>query len=155
MIQYEQINRWISALYRCNQMYMAKHLKAHGVGMGQHMFLMCIHKLPGISQDELTRHTFLNKSSVARAIGQLEKNGLLTRQVNPADKRAYRLYLTPRGEAARGAALQFSNRHVEQMTAGFTQPQKDQALTLLEQMAHNVLALQEEGKKETEKENEQ
>jgi len=60
-----------------------------GIGMGQYPFLLSICETPGIRQDNLADALYLNKSSVARALTQLEQNGFLTRTVDPADRRAY------------------------------------------------------------------
>lgn len=62
----------------------------------------------GLSQQELGARLHLDKSTVSRLAGELERSGLLVRERDPRNRRHYRLRLTPRGRelhAAMGAAF--------------------------------------------------
>jgi DNA-binding MarR family transcriptional regulator len=67
---------------------------------------------PGASIDELRRVLGLSHSGGVRIVGRLEREGLVARRVDPADRRALRVELTAAGRreadtilAARRAAL--------------------------------------------------
>ena len=51
-------------------------------------------KKAGLSQEELAKRLYLNKSTVTRALASLEANGLVRREVNPNDKRQTLVYPT-------------------------------------------------------------
>jgi DNA-binding MarR family transcriptional regulator len=51
----------------------------------------------GLSQSELSRHLITHRSNVTGLVDRLEKRGLVARQDVAADRRAYRVMLTPAG----------------------------------------------------------
>lgn len=56
---------------------------------------------PGIDQRELAARIACDKMSTSQLVERLEGRGLLTRRVDPADRRARVLQLTPKGLALR------------------------------------------------------
>ena len=62
---------------------------------GSYLAQICDH--PGITQDQLARRIFINKSNVARQLVILEEDGFVERRPCPEDKRAMRVY--PTGKA--------------------------------------------------------
>ena len=100
------------------------------IGAGQYPILLRVHNQPGISQDELAEQMLLNKSSVARAAAQLEKNGYLARSINPSNKRAYLLTLTRQGEEILPQILRAVRQSLDALTAGLSAEQ----VTALEQI---------------------
>ena len=129
----------ISILYRHCQAAMAKALEPLGIGMGQYPYILSVCESPGISQDKLTGRLMLNKSSVARAIAQLEKAGFLRRDTDPADKRSYRLYPTGKGMAALPEIFRQLDLLAESLTLGFSPQEKAAADGLLQRMSHNAV----------------
>lgn len=49
---------------------------------------------PGISQEQLTKRLYANKSNIARQIAVLEENGYVRRENDAADKRLLHVYPT-------------------------------------------------------------
>src|SRR5215207_1767712 len=73
-----------------------------------------------LSQRELAQRLRLEKSTVSRLVADLESRGLLTRQRDPDNRRAYRLHITAEGRRAHarmGSALR--DQYVR-MTAALT-----------------------------------
>lgn len=134
------INRNISLLYRSTHALMGKLLEPLGLGQGQYPYIIAVCRQPGISQDKLTSQLLFNKSSVARAVAQLEQGRFLYREPDPADKRSYRLYPTPKGEAALVEVFAQLEAASERLTAGLTPEETEQAASLLARMAANVMA---------------
>ena len=52
-----------------------------------------------ITQSELAQRLLVTKGNVCGLIDRLEAAGLVVRRADPADRRANRLFLTPRGAA--------------------------------------------------------
>jgi DNA-binding MarR family transcriptional regulator len=59
--------------------------------------LNLLHDLPeGLSQTDLSRALLMHRSNVTGLVDRLEARGLVQRRESPADRRAYRVSLTPR-----------------------------------------------------------
>lgn len=69
-------------------------LKEHGLCGGQAMYLFRLCHEPGLSQDELARRLYVNKSNVARQVAKLEQQGYVMRKSSPEDKRVQLVYPT-------------------------------------------------------------
>ncbi|CZT56342.1 MarR family winged helix-turn-helix transcriptional regulator [Solibaculum mannosilyticum] len=92
-----RIEKHIAMIFRVGQKYFARQLRPWDVGAGMHPFLIELGRTPGISQDELSMVMHVDKGTTARAVRKLIEQGFVSREVNPEDRRAYRLYLTSRG----------------------------------------------------------
>lgn len=53
-----------------------------------------------MSQRDLADRLYLEKSTISRLVAQMEQDGLLVREPDPANRRYYRLRLTTAGRAA-------------------------------------------------------
>ncbi|WP_099188384.1 MarR family winged helix-turn-helix transcriptional regulator [Tepidibacter mesophilus] len=88
------IGKSISILYRYSQIFFNDEFKELSIGKGQYMILMCLYWHKGITQDDIAKKLRIDKANVARGVKKLEEEGYVTREVDPDDKRAYRLYTT-------------------------------------------------------------
>jgi DNA-binding MarR family transcriptional regulator len=89
----------------------------------------------GLSQRELGERLGLEKSTVSRLAAGLVERGWLQRERDPANRRLYRLALTPEGETAAGrVARDFHARHLE-LLAALTPAERDGLLTGLNGLA--------------------
>jgi DNA-binding MarR family transcriptional regulator len=79
-------------------------LQQFGLSNTRYHTLMHLHKHPGLSQNELSEKLLCTKGNTTRIVKSMEENGYITRQVDPEDNRALRLYLTPAGEELRKRA---------------------------------------------------
>ena len=65
----------------------------------QFNILNLLHMTPGgCTQVELSRLLIMHRSNITGLVDRLEKRGLLQRKDNPADRRAYKVLLTPSGK---------------------------------------------------------
>lgn len=88
---------------------------------------LALHELDagaGMSQQELTNRLRLEKSTVSRLVAQLERQGLLVRERDPANHRFYRLRLTRKGSAAHARLrTEFHGRHAR-LIAGLDETER-------------------------------
>ena len=84
----------MNAISRAQSLYRAEHTKDLEIAPCHFSFVFTISKNPGLSQDEIARELSLNKSTVARALGQLEASGLVLRQSDAGDRRVLLVYPT-------------------------------------------------------------
>ena len=87
-----KIMKSLNRISRCQAIFRGKNLD--GVCPAHHAFIFAICRAPGRPQDELARDICLNKSTVARAMTQMEEAGLVKRESNPLDKRQILVYPT-------------------------------------------------------------
>ena len=84
----------ITDIARCAAQYRAQELAPLGLKSCHGSYLAQICACPGITQDQLARRIFINKSNVARQLVILEEGGFVERRPCPDDKRAMRVYPT-------------------------------------------------------------
>ena len=60
--------------------------------------IVVIYSNPDISQDGISKALKRDKSSVAKIVSKKKKKGLVVRNVNPDDRREYRLQLSEEGQ---------------------------------------------------------
>ena len=67
-----------------------------GLTRAQWMFLFQLSRQPGMTQSELAEQLQMEKISVSRQAGRLQRAGWIERRDDAEDRRAYHLFLTPR-----------------------------------------------------------
>ena len=78
---------------------LAEFYKKMGVTVVQWRIMALIDLDHDLSSIQISQHTMLDKSRVARALDKLIDDGLVHRTVNQQDKRAYILELTEKGQS--------------------------------------------------------
>ena len=84
----------ITDIARCAAQYRTEELAPLGLKACHGSYLSVICACPGITQDQLARRIFINKSNVARQLAILEEDGFVVRRSCTEDKRAMRVYPT-------------------------------------------------------------
>ena len=84
--------------------------EAHGLSLRDHIVLSALHKSPGLTQIELGRALGMDKSTLTSELDRLARAALLQRAVDPRDRRARVLELTPAGEELRRAVAGAAER---------------------------------------------
>lgn len=83
----ESLMRYISRTSRLSSLYRSKKLQKYGLNGIHHTYILNICRNPGITQEQLAKLIFVNKSNVARQLAILEENGYVTRTTCQNDKR--------------------------------------------------------------------
>src|SRR4051812_5842523 len=69
--------------------------RAHGMTRAQWMILVRLEREPGISQNDLAALIEVEPITIGRLVDRLEARGFVERRSDPADRRIWRLHLTP------------------------------------------------------------
>ncbi len=85
--------RKMSTISRCINLYRNKLAPKDLPGIC-HGYVFAIYNNPGMTQDWLANHLFINKSTVARHLAKLENAGYVERKTSPKDKRELLVYPT-------------------------------------------------------------
>ncbi len=104
-----------------------------------HPFLIELSKTPGISQDELSVVLHVDKGTTAKAVKKLVEQGFVKREVNPEDRRAYRLFLTPQGEELIPIIFFFISQWQDILLKGMPASRREVIVESLYQMVENAL----------------
>lgn len=84
----------LDAIARCATQYRTETLAPLGLKSCHASYLLQICKTPGISQEQLARRIYFNKSSVARQLAILEEGGFIRRATSETDRRVTQLFPT-------------------------------------------------------------
>lgn len=99
-----------------------------GVSLPRFDYLAQLHRHPdGLRMNALSRYLMVSGGNVTGLTDELEKDGLVTRDDDPDDRRSYRVRLTPTGRKAFEGMAREHEGWVVELFAGL-EPQHKQAL---------------------------
>ena len=75
----------ITDISRCAAQFRSEEMAPLGLKACHASYLAVICRTPGITQDQLARQIFINKSNVARQLAILEDDGFVERKPSPED----------------------------------------------------------------------
>ena len=128
----------INLVSRSAEVFREERLKDCGIRGCQSKYVLVIAQNPGVSQEDISRMLFVNKSNVARQIGFLETAGFVKKVGNHKHTPAVQLYPTEKliGELPRVKEVLAEWRAL--VTEGFTEEEKAELARLSEKMVENA-----------------
>ena len=93
----------------------------------------------GLKMNELSRLLMVTGGNVTAIVDQLEKEGLVERLDEPADRRAFRIRLTRAGEKSFAEMARAHERWVVELFAGLSARERDELLKLLAKVKSHAL----------------
>ena len=119
--------------------WMVKHqLEPYGVGSGQHFFLFLLDRSPGMTQNEVSVKTDIDKATAAKGLSKLEQQGYITRVPDERDRRIRRLYLTESGKEIIPKVKESLARVTEVGAAELTGEELEQLFSLLDTVENSL-----------------
>jgi DNA-binding MarR family transcriptional regulator len=108
-------------------------LAMDGTGMRQVLvgILAVVSASPGINQGAVGRELGIKRANMVSLITELVDAGLLARDADPGDRRAFALNITETGRARLKECFARIEEHEKRMLAGFTEQEKATLLELL------------------------
>ena len=141
----ERNGRWISILYRRNQMYIMQALRKYGISSSEYPVLLMLYRGDGLTQEDILSYLCLDKSAVARIVQSLEKKELIEKKKDEKDQRCNRVFLTSRGRMMEPIIEDVLNQWNDILMSHMTQEEEEEAGRLLKQMVANVSSKRNEG----------
>ena len=92
------VGKLITMISRGHTIYLNHHLEDFVINASQLHLLFEISHQKNINQEKIATRCNINKGAVARSIKKLEEKGLVTRQIDDANRRQNRISLTDKGE---------------------------------------------------------
>ncbi|MEE1135037.1 MarR family winged helix-turn-helix transcriptional regulator [uncultured Methanobrevibacter sp.] len=107
MIEYDDIIKdspflvnHLITLSKTHDFYINKHIKnSTEIQPSQYYMLLFLYYEMGTTQSDIAKACFMDRSGVSRAFKEFEEKGLITREVDNDNKRAYKITLTKKGNA--------------------------------------------------------
>lgn len=105
MIEYEDIMKespylicYLISLSKTHDFYINKYIKNETeILPSQYYMLMFLYHEMGTNQSDIAKICLMDRSGVSRAFKDFEEKGLITREVDENNKRAYKIELTEKG----------------------------------------------------------
>lgn len=86
-------------------------IASYGLTTSQFFLLIALYEENGILISKLAEKVALDKATLTGIIDRLERDGFVERRDDPKDRRAIRVYLTPKAEALRDELLEIYHRN--------------------------------------------
>ncbi len=93
----------------------------------------------GLKMNELSRLLMVTGGNVTAIVDQLEKEGLVERLDEPADRRAFRIRLTRSGERSFAEMARAHEEWVVELFAGMTRREQEDLLKLLAKVKQHAV----------------
>lgn len=126
-----ELGRTLTFLMRSRKRFMGEKLKEYGFSGGMYLILLHVDRHPGLSQDSVATHLYMDKCNVARKVKKLEELQCLYRETDPSDRRQNKLFLTEKGRLLAPTIRKYLCQWGDQVTADFTGEEKETLLRLL------------------------
>lgn len=127
----ETLMKYINTISRCAILYRNDKLESEGLNGYQHTYIVKICNNPGISQEQLTKIIYVNKSNVARQLALLEQNGFITRKTCEKDKRSMLIFPTQKAYDIYPKVKSFINEWNSYLTEDFSEEERILLLSML------------------------
>lgn len=104
----------------------------------QWMALYYIHKKPGMTQKELAADMLIKEPTALHLVDRMESEELISRSVNPNNRRVHCLHLTKKGEKALNVLLPVAEQFNADATEGISEEEMQIFKKVLDKMIQNV-----------------
>lgn len=116
----------------------AEVLAPHGLTLTQYKILkfLLIPPQGTVRQVDIEEHFYIRNPTVTRILQNLEKKGLIERQINPQDNRSKVICLTEKAKSMETLLYQLGDKLEEKFTKNLTDEDKRELLRLLKKILY-------------------
>lgn len=130
-----RIMKYINRVYRASLIDRELAFADEGLAGQQLSYILQICRSPGISQDEIAKRLYVNKSSVTRQLCRMEKHGFIERKVDKDDKRAKKIYPTKKANEIYPKVIDYLNEWNENIITDIDEANYDNVVEILRSLA--------------------
>lgn len=134
----ENIGTMLAQVSRLMRRSFDERARAIGITRPQSHVLGILNRNEGINQGGLAEILEVEPITAGRMIDRLQDAELVERRPDPEDRRAWRLYLTPRGEELLGKLRPFAAETIDIALEGIDEAQRDELMAVLERIRGNL-----------------
>lgn len=121
----DALMKYIARIYRCSVLYHNEMLAPEGLNGYQRTYILRLCERPGLSQEQLAKMIYVNKSTVARQVALLEQNGFVSRVPSETDRRVMLVYPTEKARAVYPKVLETSREWNRRLTEELDDAERD------------------------------
>lgn len=132
------VGRFVSILYRKNQVYLNIVLKPLNLTASELPTITYLLKHADASQEELSSYLQIDKAATARVVSSLVRKGFLRKEKNTVDRRANRIYLTDSARDMQECLTKRLRKWTEFLTEDLDERSVDIMYMMLEEMVNKV-----------------
>jgi len=109
-----------------------------GITALQWRLITYLRRHEGIRQGPLAELIEVEPITLSRMIDRLAEAGLVERRADPADRRAWRLHLTPRANELLSGIREIAETLTDEAAEGLSEDERDQLIALVERVRSNL-----------------
>lgn len=128
----------IARTHRAMRRWLTSRLKAMGITFKQFRVLNALGEEENVSQTALAERLDMDKSSLARMLGRMERAELISRCADPADSRVNRVKLTRKGRHLQSRVTPQRDLGLSRATEGLTEGEVKELKRLLNVIYRNM-----------------
>ena len=128
----------IGLLGRLYDRRLQEELKDFGVAPGQFAPLVMLFEQDGLTQAELCRRINVEQPTMANTLQRMERDGLIKRKSDSADKRRTLVHLTPRAREMQAKVMESARAVSNQTVKGLSVSDQDDMFRLVARMVDNL-----------------
>lgn len=113
----------------------AEALAREGMRMMHHAVLSAVAELGPVSQAELGRSLAVDPKDMVGIVGDLEREGLVSRSPDPRDRRKNAIAISEEGERRLVRTRRLGDEANDELTAGLSAAEREQLMALLRRVA--------------------
>jgi len=120
---------------------MSTHFAGYGLSQPKFNALVQLHMAGdrGLTQTELGKKMLVSRANITGLVDRLEKEGLVKREQDPDDKRAFRVTLTGRAAALINSYLPLHGDYVHKLISeALEEEEKETLIRLLEKLKNGI-----------------
>ena len=126
---------YLISLSKTHDFYINKHIKNETeILPSQYYMLMFLYHEMGTNQSDIAKACLMDRSGVSRAFKDFEEKGLIVREVDEENKRAYKITLTEKGTETAEFLIQ-KEKEWDDMICEELDMSRDEALKLLSKIS--------------------
>jgi DNA-binding MarR family transcriptional regulator len=125
------------------------HLARHGLSMGRFIVLIRLFSVEeaetgrGLTPADLAESSSVSRATMTGLLDTLERDGLISRQDHPEDRRMYTVHLTPRARELLEGMLPDHYRRIARLMAPLSEAERTTLRELLAKVASGLPALRD------------
>ncbi len=113
-------------------------LKSHGVAPGQFPVLLCLWEQDGLTQRELYERVKIEQATMSNTLKRMERDCLIYREPDPADRRAMRIHLTGMAKELEGKLTKGAKSVHKKAFDGIKKKERKHLMEMLGHMGKNL-----------------
>ena len=113
-------------------------LKSYGVAPGQFAPLVMLFEQDGLTQADLCRRINVEQPTMANTLTRMERDGLIKRKADSADKRRSLVFLTPKAKEVQNKIMEAARGVSSRTMSNLSPAEQDDVFRLFSKMTENL-----------------